>query len=56
VALERGGFDALLKDRIVAPLLRFICRIDRLDQAWVDYLSKPTVARQRKSQPNEVLR
>jgi NADH:ubiquinone oxidoreductase subunit 5 (subunit L)/multisubunit Na+/H+ antiporter MnhA subunit len=56
VALERGGFDAVLKDRIVAPLLRIICRIDRLDQAWVDYLSKPGAARQRKSQPNEVLR
>lgn len=56
VALERGGFDALLKDRILAPLLRLVCRIDRLDQAWVDYLSKPSAARPRKSRPNEALR
>lgn len=54
VALERGGFDALLKDRIVAPALGFISRIDRWDRAWVDYLTKPSAARERRRQHDEV--
>ena len=41
MALERGGFDAVLKDWVVAPTLRLLGRIERWDQAWVDYLTKP---------------
>jgi NADH-quinone oxidoreductase subunit L len=55
VALERGGFDALLKHRIVAPAIRFLSRIDRMDQAWVDYLAKPSPPRDRRRQHDEVL-
>ncbi|KPK51745.1 MAG: hypothetical protein AMJ63_11535 [Myxococcales bacterium SG8_38_1] len=54
VALERGGFDALLKDWIVGPALRFIGRVDRWDQAWVDYLTKPSAVRERRSRHDEV--
>ncbi|KPK15824.1 MAG: hypothetical protein AMJ62_08270 [Myxococcales bacterium SG8_38] len=55
VALERGGFDAVLKHRIVAPALRFISRIDRLDRAWVAYLTDRSALRDRQRQGNEVL-
>lgn len=55
VALERGGFDALLKDRIVAPALRFLSRIDRLDRAWVDYVTTPNSARKRRRLNDEAL-
>jgi NADH-quinone oxidoreductase subunit L len=55
VALERGGFDSLLKDRAVAPALRLICRIDRLDRAWVDYLTQPGAPRNRRHQPDEAV-
>jgi NADH:ubiquinone oxidoreductase subunit 5 (subunit L)/multisubunit Na+/H+ antiporter MnhA subunit len=54
VALERGGFDALLKDRIVAPVLRSLSRIDRWDQAWVDYLTKPSAVPKRRRHRDEV--
>jgi NADH-quinone oxidoreductase subunit L len=55
VALERGGFDAFLKDRVVAPFLGFLSRIDRWDQAWVDYLSRPSPPSNRRRQHDEVL-
>ena len=46
VALERGGFDALLRDRVVAPSLRMIRWVDRLDRAWVDFLTRtPSIRR-----------
>lgn len=58
VALERGGFDALLRDKVVTPLLGIVRWFDRLDRAWVDFLTKsPSIrraqARQRRS--DEVL-
>ncbi len=56
VALERGGFDALLQDRVVAPALRFISRIDQLDRAWVDYLTKPSSVQKRRRLRDEALR
>jgi NADH:ubiquinone oxidoreductase subunit 5 (subunit L)/multisubunit Na+/H+ antiporter MnhA subunit len=40
VALERGGFDAFLRDWVVVPLLRAVGWLDRLDGAWVDFLTK----------------
>jgi len=55
VALERGGFDAVLQDRMLAPFLRFISRIDRLDRAWVDYLTKPNAAQERRRLHDEAL-
>lgn len=46
VALERGGFDALLRDKVVAPLLLIVGWVDRLDRAWVDFLTRsPSVRR-----------
>jgi len=54
VALERGGFDAVLKDWAVAPALRFLSRIDGWDRAWVDYLTKPSALRERRSRHDEV--
>jgi NADH:ubiquinone oxidoreductase subunit 5 (subunit L)/multisubunit Na+/H+ antiporter MnhA subunit len=54
VALERGGFDAVLKDWAVGPALRFLSRIDGWDQAWVDYLTKPSAAGERRSRHDEV--
>jgi hypothetical protein len=55
VALERGGFDALLTDRLLAPTIRFLSRIDRLDRAWVDYLTKPGAVRHPRSETDELL-
>jgi NADH:ubiquinone oxidoreductase subunit 5 (subunit L)/multisubunit Na+/H+ antiporter MnhA subunit len=44
VALERGGFDAWLRDWVVAPFARVVCWIDWLDRVWVDFLTKsPTM-------------
>jgi NADH:ubiquinone oxidoreductase subunit 5 (subunit L)/multisubunit Na+/H+ antiporter MnhA subunit len=54
VALERGGFDAFLKDHIVARAVRAISSLDRLDQAWVDYLTKSTPAKKAHQQRDEV--
>ena len=55
VALERGGFDAFLEHRVVAPFLGLISSIDRLDRAWVDYLTKPNPTRTPRPQHDEVL-
>jgi NADH-quinone oxidoreductase subunit L len=55
VALERGGFDAFLEHRVVAPFVGFISSIDRLDRAWVDYLTKPNPPPTRRRQHDEVL-
>jgi NADH:ubiquinone oxidoreductase subunit 5 (subunit L)/multisubunit Na+/H+ antiporter MnhA subunit len=55
VALERGGFDAILRDWILAPALRFIARIDRWDRAWVHYLTKPRSVQERRRLHDEVL-
>lgn len=55
VALERGGFDALLRHRIVGPALGLISRVDRWDQAWVHYLTKPSATKDRRRQHDEVL-
>jgi NADH-quinone oxidoreductase subunit L len=49
VALERGGFDALLRDRVVAPLLRAIRWVDRADRAWIDFLTKAPSTRRAKA-------
>lgn len=50
VALERGGFDAFLRDRVVASFARVVCWIDQLDQAWIDFLtSSPAVTPARPS-------
>ncbi len=54
VALERGGFDALLKDQVVARALGAISWLDRLDRAWVDYLTKPTRSKEPRRQEDEV--
>lgn len=48
VALERGGFDAFLTERIVEPALRVLSAIDRWDRAWVEFLIKPSVVRERR--------
>lgn len=40
-ALERGYFDALLRDRVVGPFVRIANQIDALDQRWVEWLSGP---------------
>jgi len=53
VALERGGFDALLKDHVVARAVGAISWLDRIDQAWVDYLSGPTSAQEPHPQHDE---
>lgn len=38
-ALERGYFDAILRDYVVAPFLHTIGRIEALDAAWVRLIS-----------------
>jgi NADH-quinone oxidoreductase subunit L len=55
VALERGGFDTLLKDWIVGRVVRAICRLDRLDRTWVDYLTRPGTGRDRLPERDEAL-
>ncbi len=54
VALERGGFDAFLRHRVVGPVLGFLSRVDRLDQAWVGYLTNHTGPEKRPSERKEV--
>ncbi|MGB5694690.1 MAG: proton-conducting transporter membrane subunit [Polyangiales bacterium] len=54
VALERGGFDAFLRDHVVGRALRVVSWVDRLDQAWVDFLTKPTPAKNERRQHDEV--
>lgn len=39
-ALERGYFDALLADRIVAPLVRALRAVDALDARWIGWLER----------------
>jgi NADH-quinone oxidoreductase subunit L len=56
VALERGGFDAFLRDRIIARALGAISWIDGLDRAWVDYLTNATPAKDLRHQHDEVTR
>jgi NAD(P)H-quinone oxidoreductase subunit 5 len=41
-ALERGYLDTLLKDYVVAPLLRLLRRCDRLEKRWTDFLAGRT--------------
>lgn len=55
VALERGGFDAFLKYRVVGPILRLLSHVDQLDQTWVDYLTNRSVPRDRRREREEVL-
>ena len=54
VALERGGFDAFLRDHVVGRVLRLISSVDRLDQAWADYLTRPTPPKEPRPQHDEV--
>lgn len=54
VALERGGFDALLKDQVVARAVGAISWLDRIDQAWVDYLTKPSPAKRARHHSDEI--
>jgi NADH:ubiquinone oxidoreductase subunit 5 (subunit L)/multisubunit Na+/H+ antiporter MnhA subunit len=54
VALERGGFDAFLKDQVIGRALALLSWLDRLDRAWVDYLTKPTPAKKSRQQRDEV--
>jgi len=54
VALERGGFDAILTDHVVGRALGALSWIDRLDQAWVDYLMDPTTAKALRRHRDEV--
>ncbi len=54
VALERGGFDAFLRDQVVARALGAVSWLDRVDRAWVDYLTKPTRPKEPRQQPDEV--
>lgn len=55
VALERGGFDALLRYRIVGPAIRLLSHVDRLDRAWVECLTKPSPPQDRRRQHDQVL-
>ncbi len=49
VALERGGFDAWLKDWVVAPFLRLVSWVDRLDESWVNLITgTPAVTKARR--------
>lgn len=54
VALERGGFDAFLKDHVVGRVLAVLSRLDQLDRAWVDYLTKPRSITKSRPQRDEV--
>jgi NADH-quinone oxidoreductase subunit L len=47
LALERGGFDAFLKERVVGTALEALRAIDRLDRAWFDRLARPKQERRR---------
>ncbi len=47
LALERGGFDTFLGERIIGTALTTLRAIDRLDRAWFDRLARPKPARQR---------
>jgi hypothetical protein len=38
-ALERGYFDALLADRLVGAVVRFLRRVDHLEERWVALLA-----------------
>jgi NADH:ubiquinone oxidoreductase subunit 5 (subunit L)/multisubunit Na+/H+ antiporter MnhA subunit len=40
-ALERGYFDSWLKDGVIGRFVRLVRSIDRLDQAWIGFLSQP---------------
>lgn len=40
-ALERGYFDAILRDHLIGGLVRTLRRIDTLDQRWAHWLSRP---------------
>jgi NAD(P)H-quinone oxidoreductase subunit 5 len=44
-ALERGHLDTLLADYVVAPLLRFLRRCDRLERRWTDFLGRRTTGK-----------
>lgn len=55
VALERGGFDSFLRDWIVGPFLKSMLKLDRLDRAWVDYVTGSDTPKDRLPETDKAL-
>ncbi|MBX3271716.1 MAG: proton-conducting membrane transporter [Sandaracinaceae bacterium] len=56
LALERGYHDALVADRVLAPVVRWLRALDRLEERWIAWLEGRPAKVAREPERGEVVR